>query len=176
MSARGRGRGGAGRGRGRGGGQQPPVSSQSTAGRGNAGQPGPRVAVQQSSTVRDFENLSIGSPSATSQPIAATATPAGPVRQQPMQQLPVQTPPQAVVATQQQASSSSAPPPSQAVPLVPSSSRMVKVPARSGYGTVGRKCVIRANHFLVDIGEKDPHQYDVRFLYLDYFQTTRNAI
>ncbi|KAJ9559293.1 hypothetical protein OSB04_013907 [Centaurea solstitialis] len=157
MSARGRGRGGPaggatggrGRGRGGGGGQQPPVSSQTTGGRGNAGQ-------QQSSTVSDFQNLSISSPATTTAtPIAAAAAAAGPSRQPPMQQqvpVPVQAPPQAAVA---------APAPSQAGALVPSSSRMVKVPARSGYGTVGRKCVIRANHFLVDIGEKDPHQYDV---------------
>lgn len=169
MSARGRGRGGptgatGGRGRGRGGGQQPPVSSQSTGGRGNAGRSDPRVAVQQSSTVRDFENLSIGSQATTPVPITATATAAGPVRQQPMQQIPVQslqTPPVAVVASQQQEAPAPAPPPPQAVPLVPSSSRMIKAPARNGFGTAGRKCVIRANHFLVDIGQKDPHHYDV---------------
>jgi len=38
---------------------------------------------------------------------------------------------------------------------------MIQAPPRNGYGTIGSKCIIRANHFLVDIGEKDPYQYDV---------------
>ncbi|XP_024971969.1 protein argonaute 1-like [Cynara cardunculus var. scolymus] len=147
-----------GRGRGRrGGGQQPPVSSQNIIGRGNVGQPSPRVAVQQTSMVRDFENLVIGSSTTTLEPVVATATVAGPIRQQPMQHLPVQTSPEAMVASQQQAAPMA---PSQAVPLVPSSSRMIKAPTRNGFGTAGRKCVIRENHFLVDIGQKDPHHYD----------------
>ncbi|KAL5699183.1 Protein argonaute mel1 [Ranunculus cassubicifolius] len=35
------------------------------------------------------------------------------------------------------------------------------VPARPGYGTLGTKCVIRANHFLVTLAERDLHHYDV---------------
>nr|GEX94167.1 PAZ domain-containing protein [Tanacetum cinerariifolium] len=45
--------------------------------------------------------------------------------------------------------------------VAPSSSKKMKAPARPGFGTVGRKCVINANHFLVEIGNKDPYQYDV---------------
>lgn len=47
------------------------------------------------------------------------------------------------------------------VPLVPSAAKKVRTPARSGYGSVGRKVLIKANHFLVGVGSRDPHQYDV---------------
>ncbi|KAL3530464.1 hypothetical protein ACH5RR_009786 [Cinchona calisaya] len=45
--------------------------------------------------------------------------------------------------------------------LPPGSSTAMKFPARPGYGTVGRKCVVRANHFLVEVADKDLHHYDV---------------
>ncbi|GKA86276.1 argonaute 1-like protein [Tanacetum coccineum] len=47
------------------------------------------------------------------------------------------------------------------LPLVPSSSKLVKPPARPGFGSVGKKIMITANHFLVQLGDKNPHQYDV---------------
>ncbi|GKD12324.1 PAZ domain-containing protein [Tanacetum coccineum] len=47
------------------------------------------------------------------------------------------------------------------LPLVPSSSKLIKPPARPGFGTVGRKVMITANHFLVQLGDKNPRQYDV---------------
>lgn len=57
--------------------------------------------------------------------------------------------------------------------VAPSSSKKMKPPARPGFGTIGRKCVIHANHFLVDLGNKDPYQYDVshfnRLLLFIYF-------
>jgi eukaryotic translation initiation factor 2C len=43
----------------------------------------------------------------------------------------------------------------------PSSTKKLKAPPRPGFGTIGRKVVIHANHFLVDLGNKDPYQYDV---------------
>nr|GFC88121.1 argonaute/Dicer protein, PAZ [Tanacetum cinerariifolium] len=46
------------------------------------------------------------------------------------------------------------------LPLVASSSTLMKPTARSGFGTVGRKVMITANHFLVPLGDKNPHQYD----------------
>nr|XP_043609123.1 protein argonaute MEL1-like [Erigeron canadensis] len=88
--------------------------------------------------VSSFQNLSIGS---------SAPSPAGPPVMQ--QQRPVQ---QAVAA---------APSPSPSVPSAPMSSKKLAAPPRAGFGTVGRKCVIKANHFLVDLGEKDPYQYDV---------------
>lgn len=45
--------------------------------------------------------------------------------------------------------------------LPPVSSKATRFPARPGYGTVGRKCVIRANHFLVQVADSDLHHYDV---------------
>ncbi|KAH9700121.1 protein argonaute 5 [Citrus sinensis] len=42
----------------------------------------------------------------------------------------------------------------------PSSSQAVGFPVRPGFGTVGRKCVVRANHFMVQLAERDIHHYD----------------
>ncbi|KAK0584182.1 hypothetical protein LWI29_008665 [Acer saccharum] len=41
------------------------------------------------------------------------------------------------------------------------SSKAVKFPPRPGYGTVGSRCMIRANHFLVELSDRDLHHYDV---------------
>ncbi|GJS59325.1 hypothetical protein Tco_0654109 [Tanacetum coccineum] len=46
------------------------------------------------------------------------------------------------------------------LPLVPSSSKLVKPPARPGFGSVGKKIMITANHFLIQLGDRYPHQYD----------------
>ncbi|XP_026414046.1 protein argonaute MEL1-like [Papaver somniferum] len=43
----------------------------------------------------------------------------------------------------------------------PASSKAVKYPARPGFGTIGAKCVVKANHFLVKLADKDLHHYDV---------------
>ncbi|XP_048136222.1 protein argonaute 5 isoform X1 [Rhodamnia argentea] len=43
----------------------------------------------------------------------------------------------------------------------PLSSKGTRHPPRPGFGTVGRKCVVRANHFLVEVADKDFHHYDV---------------
>ncbi|RZC76718.1 hypothetical protein C5167_000873 [Papaver somniferum] len=43
----------------------------------------------------------------------------------------------------------------------PASSKAVKYPARPGFGTIGAKCVVKANHFLVKLVDKDLHHYDV---------------
>ncbi|XWS73988.1 hypothetical protein CRYUN_Cryun02cG0176700 [Craigia yunnanensis] len=48
-----------------------------------------------------------------------------------------------------------------AAPLPPSSSKAIRFPPRPGLGTVGRKCRVRANHFLVDVANRDLHHYDV---------------
>ncbi|CAM0875451.1 unnamed protein product [Alopecurus aequalis] len=45
--------------------------------------------------------------------------------------------------------------------LLPVSSRAEKFPARPGFGTVGKRCRVRANHFLVQIADNDIHHYDV---------------
>ncbi|KDO44722.1 hypothetical protein CISIN_1g0356952mg, partial [Citrus sinensis] len=48
-----------------------------------------------------------------------------------------------------------------AATLPPSSSRAVRLPVRPGFGTRGRKCVVRANHFMVQLAKRDIHHYDV---------------
>ncbi|XVF46819.1 hypothetical protein PTKIN_Ptkin03bG0058800 [Pterospermum kingtungense] len=43
----------------------------------------------------------------------------------------------------------------------PSSSKAIRFPQRPGFGTVGKKCRVRANHFLVGVADRDLHHYDV---------------
>ncbi|CAO2813226.1 unnamed protein product [Amaranthus hypochondriacus] len=43
----------------------------------------------------------------------------------------------------------------------PSSSKALSLPKRPGFGTIGLKCVVRANHFLVELADRDFHHYDV---------------
>uniref|UniRef100_A0A251V4P6 Putative DEP domain, Cyclin-like protein n=1 Tax=Helianthus annuus TaxID=4232 RepID=A0A251V4P6_HELAN len=38
--------------------------------------------------------------------------------------------------------------------MVPSSKK-ISAPVRNCFGTIGRECVIKAYHFLVDLGQKD---------------------
>ncbi|XP_050370063.1 protein argonaute 5 [Argentina anserina] len=45
--------------------------------------------------------------------------------------------------------------------LPPSTAKAVRFPARPGFGTAGKKVQVRANHFLVEIRERDLHHYDV---------------
>ncbi|KAM0874642.1 hypothetical protein ACQ4PT_037326 [Festuca glaucescens] len=45
--------------------------------------------------------------------------------------------------------------------LPPLSSKAEKFPARPGFGTVGKRCRVRANHFLVQVADQDIHHYDV---------------
>lgn len=45
------------------------------------------------------------------------------------------------------------------------SSKILKVPRRPGHGTLGEKCVVRANHFLVKVASKSYFHYDVRNSY-----------
>ncbi|CAI0380461.1 unnamed protein product [Linum tenue] len=43
----------------------------------------------------------------------------------------------------------------------PASSKSVRFPIRPGKGTVGSRCVVKANHFFAELPDKDLHQYDV---------------
>ncbi|KAM0951728.1 hypothetical protein DsansV1_C03g0028821 [Dioscorea sansibarensis] len=43
----------------------------------------------------------------------------------------------------------------------PPAAQTMKYPARPGFGAAGRKCIVRANHFLVEIADKELHHYDV---------------
>jgi eukaryotic translation initiation factor 2C len=48
--------------------------------------------------------------------------------------------------------------------LVPASP--VKFAQRPDHGTVGSRCLIRANHFLVELADRDLHHYDVMLTFL----------
>lgn len=81
-----------------------------------------------------------------------------PARPQPVQQSsPPAQPPVAPILVHQAGPSTSVQPPKPP----PASSKHIGVPPRPGYGTVGRKCIVRANHFLVEIADRDLHHYDV---------------
>ncbi|URD73428.1 hypothetical protein MUK42_25274 [Musa troglodytarum] len=43
----------------------------------------------------------------------------------------------------------------------PSSSKSIRFPLRPGKGSSGVKCVVKANHFLAELPDRDLHQYDV---------------
>ncbi|KAL6894479.1 hypothetical protein ACP4OV_008577 [Aristida adscensionis] len=45
--------------------------------------------------------------------------------------------------------------------LPPASSKALVFPARPGYGTSGRRCRVRANHFLVQLADREIYHYDV---------------
>lgn len=45
----------------------------------------------------------------------------------------------------------------------PSSSKSIRFPLRPGKGSFGDKCVVKANHFLAELPDRDLHQYDVSF-------------
>ncbi|KAA8544172.1 hypothetical protein F0562_022192 [Nyssa sinensis] len=170
MSGRGRGRGGGGRGQprrdqpspvpssGRGGGrgrgaggsagfQAPPPARYPPAASHSAppSVPSPSEIASSSAAApsttllsRDVEKkLTLGSP-------APTQSPPPPPPQQSQSQPSVQAPAETTLSVQ--------PPPS---------SKALRPPLRPGYGTVGRKCVVRANHFLVQVADRDLHHYDV---------------
>ncbi|CAK7332083.1 unnamed protein product [Dovyalis caffra] len=73
------------------------------------------------------------------------------------------------VSTPQAAhSSATAPPPpayataaATATATASSSSSAIVPPPRPGYGKLGKKCVIRANHFAVEVSDRDLFHYDV---------------
>lgn len=54
------------------------------------------------------------------------------------------------------------------VPVIPSSSKSVRFPLRPGKGSVGTRCLVKANHFFAQLPDRDLHQYDVRADYLRF--------
>jgi eukaryotic translation initiation factor 2C len=45
----------------------------------------------------------------------------------------------------------------------PVSSKAIDFQRRPGFGTVGTRCIVKANHFLAQLPDKDLNQYDVSF-------------
>ncbi|KAM5570275.1 protein argonaute 1B-like [Rosa sericea] len=109
-------------------------------------------------------------PPKTSIPDLHQATPAAPyvagVNPQPTTpsvSSPSPSPSELVVESFQQVSIGQqvAPLPVQAIQPIPTSSKSVRFPLRPGRGTVGAKCIVKANHFFAELPDKDLHQYDV---------------
>jgi eukaryotic translation initiation factor 2C len=46
---------------------------------------------------------------------------------------------------------------------IPLTRNSYKFPRRPGSGRIGIKCLVKANHFLAQLPDKDLHQYDVRY-------------
>lgn len=47
----------------------------------------------------------------------------------------------------------------------PSSSKSLSFTPRPGFGQIGTKCVVKANHFFAELPEKDLNHYDVRLYF-----------
>ncbi|GKV05310.1 hypothetical protein SLEP1_g17339 [Rubroshorea leprosula] len=49
----------------------------------------------------------------------------------------------------------------QEIQRAPPSSKSMRFPLRPGKGSLGTKCIVKANHFFAELPDKDLHQYDV---------------
>ncbi|CAN6252682.1 unnamed protein product [Urochloa humidicola] len=47
------------------------------------------------------------------------------------------------------------------VPAIPQSSKSIRFPLRPGKGSIGTRCLVKANHFFAELPDRDLHQYDV---------------
>jgi len=55
----------------------------------------------------------------------------------------------------------------------PTSSKSLSFAPRPGYGQVGTKCIVKANHFFAELPDKDLNQYDVSsFCLLHLYHST----
>lgn len=54
----------------------------------------------------------------------------------------------------------------------PSSSKSLTFPARPGFGQLGTKCIVKANHFFAELPNKNLNQYDVRSFSSLFFRGT----
>jgi eukaryotic translation initiation factor 2C len=51
----------------------------------------------------------------------------------------------------------------------PTSSKSLSFAPRPGFGQVGTKCIVKANHFFAELPDKDLNQYDVSSFFIDRF-------
>ncbi|XP_051134419.1 protein argonaute MEL1-like isoform X2 [Andrographis paniculata] len=126
--------GGGGAGRGRGGGGYPPSSLSSSA---PPFQP-PAAVAPVASLAREMEQKMTLQASSSTAPVPAPAPRPAPA-----------TVPAVVM------------PPAGGERLPPASTKAVRNAPRPGYGTVGTKVVVRANHFLTTVADRDLCHYDV---------------
>jgi eukaryotic translation initiation factor 2C len=54
----------------------------------------------------------------------------------------------------------------------PTSSKSLSFAQRPGYGQVGTKCIVKANHFFAELPDKDLNQYDVSFFLLGLYYSS----
>ncbi|KAE8674886.1 Protein argonaute 1A [Hibiscus syriacus] len=149
MSGRGGGRGGGGRGRGHDPGHgQPSQSLPRGGGRGRGRAPAPAARQPPPQTAPARQPPLQAAPTRQSPPQAA------PARQPPPQEVPAHQPSSSAESLSKEVSQKLALGP-------PSSTKAINFPRRPGFGTVGTKCTVRANHFLVDVANSDLHHYDV---------------
>ncbi|XP_073158792.1 protein argonaute MEL1 [Henckelia pumila] len=157
----GRGRGGSGGGRGahpsRGGGageggrgMQPSRGGGPGRGRGR-GSYGPTSPSVASSSVQTFESV----------PLSPTPPVVVALSQDLEQRLTVAPPASAEVHPQPVEHDLAVENPRGKQQLPPVSSKALPQPARPGFGTMGQKVTVRANHFLVQVADRDLHHYDV---------------
>lgn len=70
-------------------------------------------------------------------------------------------PAQAPQPQRPQAAAAAVNPPPVQPELPPVSSKAIRCPPRPGFGSYGRKIIVKANHFLADIADRDLRHYDV---------------
>ena len=149
--------------------------------------PSPSTSTFAASLSREFDkSLTLQSPSST----PVRRQPSDPVRPQPQNPAlrPAQTHPTTTVPSQPQPQTPAprpaqthptTPVPSQPQPqastssssseqvteieVSPSTSKAITFPRRPGFGALGKKCAVRANHFQVEVEDRDYYHYDVSF-------------
>ncbi|KAJ6852286.1 protein argonaute MEL1-like [Iris pallida] len=161
MSSRGRGTsGGRGRnegGRGRGGGDFNRGGGR--AGRGSGGRApaesyGPPPQQRNQPQPTPPSRAPAPNPMAVAAPAAAAAAPAVAASDRPSTSTPALVAPQEIQRGMEQMTI-------QSEEMVPVSSKAMKHPARPGFGKAGTPCIVRANHFLVNVADKNLFHYDV---------------
>ncbi|XP_041992116.1 protein argonaute MEL1-like [Salvia splendens] len=152
MSGRGGRSGGGGRGRGRvGGGRGPPDAGRGQQAARGGGGPGRGGAGGYNAPPQPV----VAAPSQPSRP-----EPAASLSHEMEQKLTLKASSSQTPQTQRPPAAAANPPPVQPE-LPPASSKAVRYPQRPGFGSFGRKVVVKANHFLTEIGNRDLRHYDV---------------
>lgn len=146
----------------------------------NRTQPSPASFQQPTSTDASGMGRGRGSRAPASSPANASLTSFAPAQAPTSLSAPAPTTASQHPAVSVVASSSSPPPSSISVstedltsdvekklvlqPSAPSSAKAIRFPDRPGFGRLGRKIQVRANHFQVQVADKDLHHYDVSIL------------
>lgn len=151
------GRGDRGRGRGRGGGRQPPATD---AGRGPQASRGGGQGRGGAGGYNAPLPASLSTSAAPFQPSRAEVAPS--LHHEVEQKLSLGASSSAPAPSlQSQGPPAAANPPPELPVLPPASTKAIRHPQRPGFGTVGKKVIVKANHFLAAVAERDLSHYDV---------------